>query len=154
MDWGTLVGTALGAAVGVGTTMLAERSRWKRDHSSREQSVKRQLYGEYLAALSLTTHRLRDLRRSPSLALEDRVRQAGEILGSGGAYGLRYQLLITAPEPLGHMADQAFTRLRDLRDCFDEPDVRADPQWNDALSALTDALKALRAAMRDDLAAS
>jgi hypothetical protein len=82
------------------------------------------------------------------------VRQAGEILGSGGAYGLRYQMLITAPEPLGHMADQAFTRLRDLRDCFDEPDVRADPQWSDALSALTDALKALRAAMRDDLAAS
>lgn len=151
MDLGTLVGTAMGAIVGVGTTMLAERSRWKRDQSSREQSVKRQLYGEYLTALSLTTHQLRDLKRSSPLAPEDRVRQAGEILGTGGTYGLRYQMLITAPEPLGHLADQAFEKLRDLRDRFDQPDVRVDAGWSSAQTALSDAIEALRVAMKADL---
>ncbi|WP_037675364.1 hypothetical protein [Streptomyces griseus] len=151
MDWGTLAGTALGAVLGVTTTLLAERSRWQREHSARERAVKQELYAEYLGALSLTTHRLRDLKRSVGLSREERMGQAGEILGSTNAYHLRYQVLIIAPEHLGNMANQAFARVRDLRDRFDEADVCTDPEWASAMAALTEALIALRTAMRADL---
>ncbi|MFK4227972.1 hypothetical protein [Streptomyces sp. NPDC019890] len=79
------------------------------------------------------------------------MKQAGEILGSTNAYHLRYQMLIIAPEHLGDMADQAFTRVRDLRDRFDEPDISADPEWPSTQSALSEALGTLRSAMRSDL---
>ncbi|MFF4258431.1 hypothetical protein ACFY1L_45310 [Streptomyces sp. NPDC001663] len=151
MDWGTLAGTALGAILGVSTTLLAERSRWQREHSARERAVKQQLYAEYLGALSLTTHRLRDLKRSSDLTREERVGQAGEILGSTNAYHLRYQMLIIAPEHLGDLANQAFTRVRVLRDRFDGPDINADAEWSSTMAAVSEALDSLRVAMRSDL---
>ncbi|MCZ4095988.1 hypothetical protein [Streptomyces sp. H39-C1] len=151
MDWGTLAGTALGAILGVSTTLIAERSRWQRESSARERGIKRQLYAEYLGALSLTTHRLRDLKRSPGLAREERVEQAGEILGSTNAYHLRYQMLIIAPAMLSESAEQAFMRVRDLRDRFDEPDISADSEWSSTMRSVSDALDSLRRAMRSDL---
>lgn len=151
MDWGTLAGTAVGAILGVSTTLLAERSRWLRENSARERAVKQQLYAEYLGALSLTTHRLRDLKRSAGLPREERIKQAGEILGSTNAYHLRYQMLIIAPPRLGDAADQAFKCVRDLRDRFDGADITADPEWSSAMSAVSEALDGLRRAMRSDL---
>ncbi|GAB2712822.1 hypothetical protein [Streptomyces bullii] len=154
MDWGTLAGTALGAFVGVATTLLAERARWRREHSSREQAVKRELYAQYLGALSLTTHQLRDLRRDPSLTQESRVRQAGEVLGGSTAYHLRYQVLITAPDALGELADRAFGCIRTLRDHLDHPDAHSNQEWDVALADLTETLRSLRTAMRNDLITS
>lgn len=151
MDWGTLAGTALGAILGVSTTLLAERSRWQRENSARERAAKQQLYAEYLGALSLTTHRLRDLKRSAGLPREERIKQAGEILGSTNAYQLRYQMLIIAPPALGDAADQAFMRVRELRDRFDGADITADPDWPSVMRAVSEALDGLRRAMRSDL---
>ena len=151
VDWGTLAGTALGALLGVSTTLLGERSRWHRENASRERASKQQLYGEYLAALWLTRHRLRDLRRSTALTREERVEQSGEILGAANAFQLLYQMRIMAPAPLDDAAVQAFQTLLRLRDRFDEPDVSTDPEWSATQAALSEALEALRQAMRSDL---
>lgn len=37
MDWTTLAGTALGTLVGVGSTLLANRARWRRDLADRNR---------------------------------------------------------------------------------------------------------------------
>ncbi|MFJ8631176.1 hypothetical protein [Streptomyces sp. NPDC093568] len=113
--------------------------------------MKQQLYADYLGALSLTTHRLRDLKRKAGSTREERVQQAGEILGSTNAYHLRYQMLIIAPPRLGDEADQAFMRIRDLRDRFDVADLATDPEWPSAMNAVSEALDSLRRAMRSDL---
>ena len=97
VDWGTLAGTALGALLGVSTTLLGERSRWHRENASRERAAKRQLYSEYLGALWLTKHRLRDLQRSAALTREERIKQSGEILGAANAFQLLYEMRIMAP---------------------------------------------------------
>ncbi|MGX5210160.1 hypothetical protein ACWKT3_15885 [Streptomyces violaceus] len=151
MDWGTLAGTALGAVLGVSTTLLGERSRWRRENRSRERAAKQQLYGEYLAALWLTRHRLRDLKRQGGLTGEERITRAGEILGSTNAFQLLHQLRIMAPDSLGEVAEQTFKRLRDLRDRFDEPDVSTDPEWSATQATLGEALDTLHRAMRSDL---
>ncbi|WP_030018665.1 hypothetical protein [Streptomyces monomycini] len=144
MDWGTLAGTALGALLGVSTTLLGERSRWHRENTSRERAAKQQLYSEYLAALWLTRHRLRDLQRSTELTWEERREQSGEILGAANAFQLLYQMRIMAPESLDDVAVHAFRRLLRLRDRFDEPDVNRDPGWSTTQAALSEALEALR----------
>jgi len=40
---------------------------------------------------------LRDPQLSGALAADEHIRQTGEILGTSGAYQLRYQMLVTAP---------------------------------------------------------
>ncbi|MEU3335256.1 hypothetical protein [Streptomyces sp. NPDC006668] len=151
MDWGTLVGTALGALLGVSTTLLGERSRWHREDASRERAAKRQLYSEYLGALWLTQHQLRDLQRSTALTREERIEQSGEILGAANAFRLLYEMRIMAPEPLDEVATQAFRKLLRLRDRFEGPDVTTDPEWPATSAALSEALETLRQAMRSDV---
>ncbi|MER7930006.1 hypothetical protein ABTY96_43930 [Streptomyces sp. NPDC096057] len=151
MDWGTLAGTALGALLGVSTTLVGERSRWRREDASRERAAKRQLYSEYLGALWLTQHRLRDLQRSTALTREERIKQSGEILGAANAFQLLYEMRIMAPEPLDEVATQAFRKLIHLRDRFEEPDVTTDPEWPATRAALSEALETLRQAMRSDV---
>jgi hypothetical protein len=149
-----LVATALGAILVAGSTLAVDRSRWRRDHHSREHAARRELYGQYLASLALVTHQLRDLRRPGALTADERMRRAGEVLSESGAYQLRYQMLITAPDVLEAPTEHAFASVRRLRDRFDEPDVYTDPQWDSALGAVSDAILALKRAMRDDLATS
>jgi hypothetical protein len=151
VDWGTLIGTALGAVVGVGSTVLAERSRWKREFATRERSERRQLYGDYLAALSRTRNELRRLSRSPSVPAEERARLAGESFRSGGAYELRYQMAITAPEPVAEPSERALRALRDLHDRLEYGGIHTDESWIGCHYAFITALEELRAAMRADL---
>jgi hypothetical protein len=154
MNWGTLISAVIGATFGAGTTTLVDRFRWKREHGTREHEVKREIYGKYVAALSLATHQLSDLRRPSALTADELMREAGRVLTASGAYLLRAQVLITAPEHLEEPTEMAFAALRDLRDRFDEPDVRKDPEWDAKISSITKAIEALRRATRHDLAAT
>lgn len=151
VDWGTLIGTALGAVVGISSTTLAERSRWKRDTSAQERAAKRQLYSEYLAALSRTRNELRALARSPSTPADERGREAGRVFRTGGAYELRHQMAITAPEYVNALSVRALHRLRDLLDRLEVGDVHTEDTWNQGHEAFIEVLDDLRAAMRSDL---
>ncbi|WEV25629.1 hypothetical protein OYE22_10800 [Streptomyces sp. 71268] len=150
MDWGTLVGTALGATIGVGATLVADRLRWKREETTRKQDVRRQLYGEYLTALTRTRGRLKEVRRA-DLAVDERARQAAAIFLEGGAYELRYQMALTATAPVVEHSDAALRKLRDVRDRIQEG--ATDEELQEELHLLIRAIKTLRDAMRTDLEA-
>ncbi|WP_128553973.1 hypothetical protein [Streptomyces triticagri] len=149
MDIGTLIGTGLGAVVGVGSTMLADRARWKRDELTRQQELKRQLYGDYLVALTRTRNQLKDLVRQSNLTPDELAHRAGELYREGGAYELRYQMAITASQRIVEPSDNALRRLRDVRDKIQEhaPGTQIDSE----LGRLIVAIKGLRDAMRSDL---
>lgn len=151
MDWGTLAGTALGVILGAGSTVTVERIGWRREHTTRERSTRRELYSHYLAALSLATHQMRDLKRSGSLPLDELRRRAGEILSASGAYESRYRVLITARETLEEPVEQAFNCLRHLRNLLEEPEECAESMWDSAVTGIGEAITALKHAMRRDL---
>ncbi|MFJ9676824.1 hypothetical protein ACIRP2_02025 [Streptomyces sp. NPDC101194] len=151
MDWGTLLGTALGALVGVGSTLIVDRLRWQRDQTARQRDIKRQLYGEYLAALMRTRNQLKDIASS-SLAAQDRALQAGEAFREGGAYELRYQMSITASAVVAEHSDASLRRLRDVRNQIREGATGDD--LKETYHVLITVIKALRDAMRSDLEAS
>lgn len=51
VDWLLPVSTVVGAVVAMAATMLADRSRWKREQSRDQDQIRRESYGGYLAAL-------------------------------------------------------------------------------------------------------
>ncbi|MFF4787892.1 hypothetical protein ACFY3E_42075 [Streptomyces griseorubiginosus] len=151
MEWGTIVGTVLGAVVGVGSTLVADRARWRREQSARDRESKRQLYADYLAALSRTRNEFRSLVRQLDLTVEERAGAAGRSFREGGAYELRYQVALVAPEAVTVNAHQALHWLRDMNDIVEQGVVRGDERWERSHGAFSDALSALRVAMRTDL---
>ncbi|MGY6020538.1 hypothetical protein [Streptomyces spinosirectus] len=44
MEWTTLAGTGLGALIGVSSTLLADRVRWRRDAAVRDHQERRDIY--------------------------------------------------------------------------------------------------------------
>ncbi|MFC7305800.1 hypothetical protein ACFQVC_16430 [Streptomyces monticola] len=151
MDIGTLIGTGLGAVVGVGSTLMADRVRWKRDRAARREDLKRELYGEYLAALTRTRNQLKDLVKARNFTPDERAHQAGELYREGGAYELRYQMSITAPEQVVKRSDDALRKLRDVRDRLQEQVT--DSELDTEFTRLIKSVKSLRDAMRADLGA-
>ncbi|RKN08576.1 hypothetical protein [Streptomyces radicis] len=148
MDWGTLIGTGVGGVVALAATMIAERARWRRDESVRRLETKRQLYADYLTALTRTRNHLKDIVQSPALAPEERVRQSAEAYREGGAYELRHQMGILASKPVVTAADEAFRRLRDIRDLVRDGKEGA---LKEEFDAMIHAIRTLRDAMRTDL---
>ncbi len=149
VGWETLIGTGLGAIFGIGSTLLVDRVRWRRDQNTRQGEIQRQLYGDYLAALEHTRTHLKDLRRLPDLAPDERARQVRDAFREGGTYELAYRIAITAPDTVVRGSEDAQHKLRDLRDALisgTECGTRSPVQ-----AALRHAIKSLRDAMRSDL---
>ncbi|MFK4070414.1 hypothetical protein [Streptomyces sp. NPDC029674] len=146
MGWGTLIGTGLGAIVGVGSTLLVDRVRWRREQDTRQEEIQRQLYGDYLAALERTRTHLKDLRRLPDQAPDERARQVRDAFREGGTYELAYRIAITAPDSVVRVSEDAQHKLRDLRDALisgAECGTRSPVQ-----AALRQSIESLRDAMR------
>ncbi|RAG83566.1 hypothetical protein DN069_21465 [Streptacidiphilus pinicola] len=153
MDLSSLATTTLGAAIGVGATLIADRTRWKRDHRSKEQDTKRQVYAEYLTALSRTRNELRLASRNPQVPAEERARMATEAFKAGGAYELRYQVAITAPPAVVEASTQAFRALRDLRDLVEAGITHREPSYLSSKEAWDLLFSELCRQIREDLAA-
>jgi hypothetical protein len=166
MDLGTLIGAALGAVVGTGSTVLADRLRWSRDRISRHEdaahaavkqdlALRRDLYGQYLAALSLATHQLRGLLRDEARRNADRSGEADKIMSESAAYLLRYQIRMISPH-LEQPVEASFDALRGLRRCVAVDriaDMREQRQAMDAATGeITASINALLSAMRDEFA--
>ena len=151
MDWGTLAGTALGALLGVGSTLLVDRARAGRERAQRSEQLRRQVYGDYLLALTRTRIGLRDIVHDAHATPRERVQRADEAIREGHAYALRHQLQLCAPQRLVTLTDRAHAALRDLRESAGSAVSPQDPQYLAARAAYEAATTELRAAMRQDL---
>ncbi|MER7411971.1 MULTISPECIES: hypothetical protein [Streptomyces] len=151
MDWGTLASTATGGLIGVVSTLSAEWFRTRRDRESTDHADRRRLYGEYLAALSHTRSELRATARDTAASAEERARRALDSFHTGGAYELRYQVAITAPESVVAASTEAFRALRDMRDLLHTGALRTDPAYAASRDRWEDAFAELRARIRCDL---
>ncbi|GGQ11803.1 hypothetical protein GCM10010266_38780 [Streptomyces griseomycini] len=149
MQWITLISTVVGAAIATGSAMLLDRQRWKRERSDRETQVRRTLYGDYLAGLSEARHACGNVARDPDMELSTRRTTAREAFGP--CIGLRYQMTISAPGRVVEASEDAFRRLRDLRDLVMEGVLVTDPVYLEGRRSYDDALTVLRARMREDL---
>ncbi|MGC5034243.1 hypothetical protein ACPXCS_05550 [Streptomyces sp. DT190] len=152
MEWITLISTVVGAVIATGSTMLLDRQRWRREQGDRETRARRALYGEYLAGLSEARHACGNVARDPDMAVAKRRTTAREAFGP--CIGLRYHMTISAPKTVVSASEDAFRRLRDLRDHVMEGVPVTESAYLQGRRAYDDALAALRARMREDLRVS
>jgi hypothetical protein len=151
VDWGSLVGTGLGAVIGVSATLGADRINWRRSRQDSDKTARHQVYADYLAALTRARNGLRSAARHPNTPAAERARQAEETFHDG-VYELRYRVALLAPEPVVEASVIAFRALRDLRDLVEAGSVRSDEDYLRQRDVWEDALHELQRAMRADLA--
>jgi hypothetical protein len=151
MDWGVLASTALGAVIGIVTTLAADHLRAKRSREDRDESARQQLYGDYLGALARTRNHLRMAAWADSLPAEERARGAAEAFHESNAYELRYQIAVVAPRDVVEASTNAFRALRDLRDRVAEGALHTDDVYVETRLRWDALLAELRLTMRRDL---
>ncbi|MGW4806477.1 hypothetical protein [Kitasatospora sp. NPDC004272] len=152
MDWGTAVSTLIGAAIGLGATYTGDAVRARRGRRERWSEQRRQLYADYLAALSRVADDFHAIARHPDRT--DLDVRASDAWRSSLVYGLRYQMTIDAPEQIADLSDDCFRRLREVRGVVGDGARTRSPEFRTAAHAYDSALTRLRAAMRSDLAAN
>ncbi|MGI5376356.1 hypothetical protein ACQEV2_19275 [Streptomyces sp. CA-251387] len=153
MDWTTLAGTALGALVGVGSTLLADRARWRRDLADRTRQERKQIYVTVLTKYRLAYEAMHAAavagRGQDDGARETSVREAFRASGCDEA---RETALICAPQEMSDVLEKVYATLRDLQDAFAAGDPPLDsPEWQERRLQHAEAVWAARAAMRRDL---
>jgi len=153
MDWTTLAGTALGALVGVGSTLLADRARWRRDLADRTRQERQQIYVTVLTKYRLAYEAMHAAavtgRDQADAARETAVREAFRASGSDEA---RESSLICAPQEMSDVLESVYATLRDLQDVFAAGDPPLDsPELQERRLKHAEAVWAARAAMRRDL---
>ncbi|MFE3582688.1 hypothetical protein [Streptomyces vinaceus] len=151
VDWGTLAGTVLGAILGVGSTLAVDRARARREKDVRGEELRRQVYGEYLAALSRTRGQLRDIAHIVDESPEQRARLARDTVRENGAYELRHQVQLCAPPEVLILTEQVHAALRDLRAQVLDGATSENEAYRAKRAAYETAARSLREAMRRDL---
>ncbi|MFD7388027.1 hypothetical protein ACFV46_06135 [Streptomyces sp. NPDC059852] len=150
MDWTTLAATALGAFVGVGSTLLADRVRRHHDRADRTRQERRQIY-----VTVLTKYRLayEDMREA-ALTRDGRERATAvrQAFRSSGCDEARESALLCAPREMADALEAVYATLRDLQDAFATGDPPLDsPAMQERRLKHAEAVWAARAAIRGDL---
>ncbi|MEV8362564.1 hypothetical protein [Streptomyces niveus] len=153
MEWISLASTALGAAIGVGSTLLADRVRWRRERAGQNLDVRRQMYADYTAALSRIRTALNECAQADIPAGERSLR-VRELFLAPGAYEIRHQLAIVAPPEVVEAARTAFIVLRDTRDLLVNGSSLNDRAYMEMEERFDAAVAELRTVMRLDLGAA
>lgn len=155
MDWGTLLGTIVGAALGIGSTMLADHTRYRREQANRAHDTLRDLYSTYLAALNDSSSALRViiLRESDAMV---RYQAALDAFRDASVLTQRYGIALQAPSAVQEKSDRAYRLLRQWRDLLNtHPDLSlTSPEYLERLERFHQARKDLQAAMRASLIAA
>ncbi len=153
MEWISPVSTALGAVIGVGSTLLADRLSWRRDRAGQSLDARRQLYGDYTAALSRMRTALNECAQT-DIPAEERPQRVRELFLAPGAYEIRHQLAIVAPRDVVEAARIAFVVLRDTRDLLLQGPATDTDAYAELEYRFDAAVAELRSVMRRDLGAA
>ncbi|MER5947826.1 hypothetical protein ABT127_17370 [Streptomyces sp. NPDC001904] len=152
MDWISPVSTLAGAVVGVGSALIADRIRWRRDQVREAAQTRRTVYSDFLMALSSGHSNLRSVVLQPDRPCGDALYGAlHQALDSAGIWRLRQNLSLTASAEIIMLAEKTCDALATMRDrLIEEPDIRSDA-YRVCRADLWRENAHLREAMRKDL---
>lgn len=148
MTWLPLLATVIGAAIALGSALLVERRRERREDRTERRKSKQDLYGRFLAAHAHTRAQLRILAETSGLSDEERANRARAAYA--GCYAPRYELEVLAPQPVLTPALEFDLRAKALRDLVIEG-TNIQAQGENYLREYLHWLKIVRTAMRADL---
>ncbi|MEV0576311.1 hypothetical protein OG521_23075 [Streptomyces sp. NBC_01463] len=147
MEWLTLVGTLSGGVLGVGSTLLVESARARRERGTRLEQAQRETYLRFLTALTETEASLLTVSQPASGADVIAAYRAHQILP---AY---YELLLAAPPAVCDAARGAYGGLRTIRDAIASTGLAAgsSAEWQAVHIPYDSAVRELRNVMRQSV---
>ncbi|GAA0598117.1 hypothetical protein GCM10010394_29610 [Streptomyces crystallinus] len=111
-----MVGTALGALIGMGGTLFAERARWRRNLGEQERGELRTAYARYLDAATLARDAISLASRNVDLEPGERAELARSAIHDNAVYARQYELELVAPAEVVTKAREATKALGVYRD--------------------------------------
>ncbi|MFG2839772.1 hypothetical protein ACGFYE_32745 [Streptomyces zaomyceticus] len=153
MEWMTLVGTGLGAVLGVGATLLGEQIRWRRTVRSGVLQDRQNMYVDCLVTLRRAHEAMRlaaDEDHADPQTRAARIRQAFQGAGCDEA---RERVVLTAGADVATAIDASYHSLRQVRETLASGHALASEEYQTARQAHGDATRAARTVLRRDLAA-
>ncbi len=152
MPWIPVLATALGAVIGLGSSLLIDQARSRRDNTRTSLIARRDAYVRYLSSLHDANEALRAVSlddsatgRAPPASCQ------GSVPGCRDHAGPRELIILLGPQTVVLAAHQAFRSLRTLRDRIGQGEDLAD--YQPVLGEYGRCLQVLRDATRRDLGA-
>jgi hypothetical protein len=146
MQWTAIVATVVGAVLGVGSTLIADRLRWRRELAERDRDALRASFMEYLAALA----QARDAfsRAEP---VQEHVGKGHIAIGEHGVYAVQQQLELIARQPVTDLAGRATLAILDFYDAVVAGHDVDSAEYVHAWQAVRETRRALVEAMQTAL---
>ncbi|GHE61230.1 hypothetical protein [Streptomyces capitiformicae] len=111
MQWTALLATALGAAIGIVSTSIADRARWRRDTSERDREALRTSFSPYVEALKEAYDAITHVSTEVDRPIDERAEVMRMVIGQHGVYAKQHQLELMAPLAVTQLALAAAHKL-------------------------------------------
>ncbi|MER7048949.1 hypothetical protein [Streptomyces jumonjinensis] len=148
MDWTTLLATGLGALIGVGSTLVGDRIRWRRDTSEIDRERLETRCVELLEALTNARDGISLASREVDTAASDRAQLARASFAGQNVYAKKYLLELIAPADVAQLADEASYELTVYRDAVADGAIFDDSACAQARRSFRKSRKALMVGMQ------
>jgi hypothetical protein len=150
-----LIAAVVGAVIGVGSTLITDSVRARRDLDQKWADTKRLVYVRFLVAMTQAHSRMKvvALGQFPAAEKERAVRAAfHDDPEHAEAKAVLRELAITAPDDVNRIAGETYECLRAIRDTLSRPSITsANPEYGVVNKPFWDKISALQGVMRADL---
>ncbi|MEU8763563.1 hypothetical protein [Streptomyces sp. NPDC048659] len=151
MDWTPLLSTLTGAVIGIAATMIADRSRWRREQNRHALDVRREVYTEYVSALKAAGEEIRAVALGDHRSDSARDAAVREAVRGTGIYTAGERLWLVGPPQVVEAGNEAFHCLRALRDAYARGTAVGSPEVDPLIERRRKAMAQMRRLMREDL---
>ncbi|MFJ3773917.1 hypothetical protein ACIPX0_19715 [Streptomyces sp. NPDC090075] len=153
VEWVTLVGTGLGAVLGVGATLAGEQLRWRRSVRDNRLQDRRDMYVDCLVALRRAHEAMRLAADEDHVDPQTRAARIRQAFQTSGCDEARERLILMADSEVSDAIDASYRSLRRVREALASGCTVASEEYQAARQAHGDATRAARTVLRQDLTA-
>ena len=148
MDWLTPIGTALGAAAGIGSAVLTERARWSIGRGDRTREALKASYIAFLTNMTKAGEQVWQAARERRPGWQDTIMTA---LRDQDVQTARFSLMLEAPASVREQAENYFNCFISWRDVAHEGSRRGEEAFDEAWLAYRSSRSTLQDVMRPTL---
>ncbi|MBC3842960.1 hypothetical protein GXW82_30670 [Streptacidiphilus sp. 4-A2] len=146
-----LLSTIVGAVIGIGATLAADRSRWRREERRQALELRREVYTQFVSALKDAGEEIRAVALGDHGSGADRDAAVREAVRGTGLYTASERLWLVGPPQVVAAGNEAFHCLRRLRDAYARGAAVGSAVDAPLIAERRTAMAAMRGLMREDL---